>query len=208
MVLSNDFEANPNVSPATIHTVARGDWIRRGDPLCLIGDSGTGKSHLLIGLGTAAAEKGFRVKFALAAKLVSEPVEAADDVGCGHGRQRRGTGSSTGTGGRPGGVGRGGPAHLAPSRFRWISHTGEHFDKDSCILANTGGAVRWHGQALDDPEVRVFGSAAMLQTVVTDQTSGLEGAAIEVHRMAMTQVWVRTEDGWVCVGGHAGPRIP
>lgn len=51
-----DFDATPNVNPATIHTLATGEWIRRGDPLCLIGDSGTGKSHLLIGLGTAAAE--------------------------------------------------------------------------------------------------------------------------------------------------------
>jgi DNA replication protein DnaC len=57
-----DFDANPNVNPATIHTLATADWVRKGQPLCLIGDSGTGKSHLLIGLGTAAAEKGFRVK--------------------------------------------------------------------------------------------------------------------------------------------------
>ena len=74
-----DFDANPNVSAATIHTLAQGDWIRRGDPLCLIGDSGTGKSHLLIGLGTAAAEQGYRVKFTLATKLVNELVEAADE---------------------------------------------------------------------------------------------------------------------------------
>ena len=33
------------------------DWIRCGHPLCLIGDSGTGKSHLLIALGTVAAER-------------------------------------------------------------------------------------------------------------------------------------------------------
>ena len=40
---------------------------------------GTGKTHLLIGLGTAAAEAGFRVKYALATKLVNELVEAADE---------------------------------------------------------------------------------------------------------------------------------
>jgi DNA replication protein DnaC len=28
--------------------------VKKGEPLCLIGDSGTGKTHLLIGLGTAA----------------------------------------------------------------------------------------------------------------------------------------------------------
>jgi len=45
----------------------------------LIGDSGTGKSHLLIGLGAAAAEAGFRVKYTLATKLVNELCEARDD---------------------------------------------------------------------------------------------------------------------------------
>lgn len=74
-----DFEANPNVNPATIHTLASGAWVRAGQPLCLIGDSGTGKSHLLIALGTAAAESGFRVKYTLATKLVNELVEAADE---------------------------------------------------------------------------------------------------------------------------------
>ena len=74
-----DFDANPNINPATINTLASAEWVRKGQPLCLIGDSGTGKSHLLIGLGTAAAEKGFRVKYALATKLVNELVEAADE---------------------------------------------------------------------------------------------------------------------------------
>ena len=74
-----DFTANPAINPATIHELATGDWIRRGDPLCLIGDSGTGKSHLLIGLGTAAAEQGYRVRYTLANRLVNELVEAADD---------------------------------------------------------------------------------------------------------------------------------
>jgi DNA replication protein DnaC len=74
-----DFEANPNVNPATIHTLATGAWINNGEPLCLIGDSGTGKSHLLIGLGMAAAGQGFRVRYTLATKLVNELVEAADE---------------------------------------------------------------------------------------------------------------------------------
>jgi DNA replication protein DnaC len=73
-----DYDANPNINPALVHTLASGDWIRRGEPLCLIGDSGTGKSHLLIAFGTAAAMKGYRVKYTLATRLVNELVEAAD----------------------------------------------------------------------------------------------------------------------------------
>src|SRR5262249_40360792 len=74
-----DFDANPNIDPAVVNTLAACDWVKKGLPLCLIGDSGTGKSHLLIALGTEAAMAGFRVKYTLAAKLVNELVEAADD---------------------------------------------------------------------------------------------------------------------------------
>ena len=74
-----DFEANPGIDAATINTLATCEWVRKGQPLCLIGDSGTGKSHLLIALGTEAAMAGFRVKYTLATKLVNELVEAADD---------------------------------------------------------------------------------------------------------------------------------
>jgi DNA replication protein DnaC len=74
-----DFDANPNIDPAVIHTLANCDWVKKGMPLCLIGDSGTGKSHLLIALGTEAAMAGYRVRYVLATKLVNELVEAADD---------------------------------------------------------------------------------------------------------------------------------
>jgi DNA replication protein DnaC len=74
-----DYSANPNINAALINNLANCDWVRAGQPLCLIGDSGTGKSHLLIGLGSAAAMAGFRVRYTLAAKLVNELVEAADD---------------------------------------------------------------------------------------------------------------------------------
>ncbi|MGV9557431.1 IS21-like element helper ATPase IstB [Streptomyces sp. NPDC003522] len=62
-----DYSANPNVVPAVVNNLATCDWVKKGEPLCLIGDSGTGKSHLLIGLGTAAAMAGCRVRYALAA---------------------------------------------------------------------------------------------------------------------------------------------
>jgi DNA replication protein DnaC len=74
-----DYDANSSINPALINALATCDWVRAGQPLCLIGDSGTGKSHLLIGLGSAAAIAGFRVRYTLAAKLVNELVEAADD---------------------------------------------------------------------------------------------------------------------------------
>lgn len=74
-----DFSANPNVNPAVIGTLADPAWVRAGRPLCLIGDSGTGKSHLLIGIGTAIAEAGLKVRYTTTAALVNELAEAADD---------------------------------------------------------------------------------------------------------------------------------
>lgn len=57
-----DYAANPSIQPAVIARLATCAWVAKGEPLCLIGDSGTGKSHLLIGLGTAAAQQGFRFR--------------------------------------------------------------------------------------------------------------------------------------------------
>ncbi len=74
-----DNAANPHIQLAVIAQLAACAWVTKGEPLCLIGDSGTGKSHLLIGLGAAAAMTGHRVKYVLAAKIVNELVEAADE---------------------------------------------------------------------------------------------------------------------------------
>ena len=52
-----------------------------GKPATLLGDSGTGKSHLLIGLGLAACEHGRRTTSPFA-PLVNELVDAADDEFC------------------------------------------------------------------------------------------------------------------------------
>ena len=74
-----DLAAAPNVNPATLAALAKGAWIDAGEPVVLIGDSGTGKSHLLIGLGVAACEAGRRVRYVTCAQLVNELAEAADE---------------------------------------------------------------------------------------------------------------------------------
>jgi DNA replication protein DnaC len=73
-----DCTASP-VAPATVAALAAGAFIEHGDPVVLLGDSGTGKSHLLIGTGVAACEAGKRVRYVTAAGLVNELVEAADE---------------------------------------------------------------------------------------------------------------------------------
>jgi DNA replication protein DnaC len=61
-----DFARNPKVSVQQIHELARGDYIARAEPIIFIGDSGTGKTHLLTGLAVAACRQKRRVRFATA----------------------------------------------------------------------------------------------------------------------------------------------
>jgi len=72
-------KACDNITAATLGTLRAGSFLDAGSPVVFLGDSGTGKSHLLIGTGIAAAEKGKRVRYATCAALVNELVEAADD---------------------------------------------------------------------------------------------------------------------------------
>jgi DNA replication protein DnaC len=74
-----DLAAAPAVEPATLAALATLAWVAAGEPVVLLGDPGTGKSHLLIGLGMAACEEGLRVRYATAAQLVNELAEAADE---------------------------------------------------------------------------------------------------------------------------------
>jgi DNA replication protein DnaC len=72
-------DAVPGISPAVLARLASGAYLEAGEPVVLLGDSGTGKTHLLIGLGLAACEQGRRVRYVTTAALVNELVEAADD---------------------------------------------------------------------------------------------------------------------------------
>jgi len=71
-----DFVRNPRVSAQQIHELAKGDYIAKAEPIIFIGDSGTGKTHLLSGLAVAACRQKRRVRFTSAAALINEMVEA------------------------------------------------------------------------------------------------------------------------------------
>jgi DNA replication protein DnaC len=76
-----DFNADavPAITPGQLARLASGAYMDAGEPIVLLGDSGTGKTHLLIGRGLAACEQGRRVRYVTTAQLVNELVEAADD---------------------------------------------------------------------------------------------------------------------------------
>jgi len=70
------FTDNPNVPQATIAALADGTWINDRDCVILVGDSGTGKTHLAIGLAICACQQGRRVRFTTLAGLANELQEA------------------------------------------------------------------------------------------------------------------------------------
>lgn len=60
------------VAPAALASLSTLAWVTAGEPVVLLGDPGTGKTHILIGLGMAACEEGLRVRYVTAAGLVNE----------------------------------------------------------------------------------------------------------------------------------------
>ena len=71
-----DFSAMPSVPKAKVVELARGEWIEQKFNLCLLGNAGTGKTHLAIALCQAACRAGKRVRFFTAAALVNALEEA------------------------------------------------------------------------------------------------------------------------------------
>jgi hypothetical protein len=95
---------------------------------------------------------------------------------------------------------------LLHPEFRWATHTGHVLDRAAYVERNTGGTTIWRRQELEQAVVTVVGNTAVLHAVAVDTVRVSE--AWETFRMPVTQVWVRTEQGWVCLAGHAGPRLP
>jgi len=93
---------------------------------------------------------------------------------------------------------------LLHEHFRWTTHVGETYGRLEYIRRNTEGHTVWRSQALIDPDVVVVGDTAVLCAEVKDVVVK-DGREI-TFRMPVTQVWVREDDAWKCLAGHAGPR--
>jgi DNA replication protein DnaC len=73
------FDDAPQIPAATINELATCAFVDRAENAILLGESGTGKSHLAIALGIAACLQSRRVRFVTTAALVNELLEARDD---------------------------------------------------------------------------------------------------------------------------------
>ena len=76
---SFDFAAIPSLNKTLVLELARSEYVARRENVIAVGNSGTGKTHIALGLGLAACQKGLSVGFTTAAALVNELHEARDE---------------------------------------------------------------------------------------------------------------------------------
>lgn len=74
-----DFAQSPHIPASRIRALAEGGYLERAEPVLLVGEPGTGKTHLATGLAIAACRQRKRVRFTTAAALVNQLVEAQRD---------------------------------------------------------------------------------------------------------------------------------
>ena len=68
-----DWEFNAHaIDRVLIETLATGEFVRRGDNLVILGQSGVGKSRLIQALGRAACARGYRVRYTTSAELLHD----------------------------------------------------------------------------------------------------------------------------------------
>ncbi len=76
---SFDFTVVPSLDKNLVLELARCEYIARQENVIAIGELGIGKTHLAIGLGMAACQKGLSVGFTTAISLIRELLEARDE---------------------------------------------------------------------------------------------------------------------------------
>jgi len=76
---SFDFRAIPSLNKMQVLELARCEWVEWRENVIALGPSGTGKTHISLGLGLTACQKGMSVGFTTAAALVHELMEARDE---------------------------------------------------------------------------------------------------------------------------------
>ena len=89
--------------------------------------------------------------------------------------------------------------------FSWTSHTGDTFDRAAYVAEQHRGFGHLARAAARAGEVTVVGDTAVLRCTAQDDVETEAGR--QLFRMPMTQVWVRDGTRWLCLAGHAGPRL-
>ena len=76
---SFDYKVIASLNKVLTMQLARCEFVDHRHNVIALGPSGTGKTHVALGLGLAACQKGLKVRFTTAAALVHELIEAVDE---------------------------------------------------------------------------------------------------------------------------------
>lgn len=76
---SFDFKAQPSINQQLVRELMRGEYIDRRENVLLIGNSGTGKTHLATALAYQACAQGLRVRFSTVTGLVTRLLERREE---------------------------------------------------------------------------------------------------------------------------------
>ena len=76
-----DFSAQPSINRELVRELMRGEYIDRRENILLIGNSGTGKTHLTTALAFTACAQGRRVRYFTATGLVTHLLEKREERG-------------------------------------------------------------------------------------------------------------------------------
>jgi DNA replication protein DnaC len=74
-----DFKAQPSINKPLVLELMRGEYIDRRENILLIGNPGTGKTHIVTALGHAACSQGKHVRFSSVTALVTQLLEAREE---------------------------------------------------------------------------------------------------------------------------------
>ncbi|MDA0988053.1 MAG: IS21-like element helper ATPase IstB [Chloroflexi bacterium] len=73
-----DFSAMPSVNKAKVLELAKGEYLAKRENVAMMGNMGTGKTHVAISLGLMACRQGKKVRFVTATGLINDLVEAQE----------------------------------------------------------------------------------------------------------------------------------
>jgi DNA replication protein DnaC len=75
-----DFQWASHIPATLLRNLSEGGYLARKEPIIFLGETGTGKTHLATALAVAACRQGKRVRFATAAEMVTELIEAQNQA--------------------------------------------------------------------------------------------------------------------------------
>jgi DNA replication protein DnaC len=76
---SFDFAAQSSINQPLVRELLRGDYVGKKENILLVGNPGTGKTHLATAFGFAACSQGKRVKFTTTTALVTQLLEQREN---------------------------------------------------------------------------------------------------------------------------------